>query len=163
MAFFCTRDFEPQPMHGHIYKLNEHGQFIAYEYRQGDLDAKFSQINPSFFQDMATYLAKHELADLIGLEVLDRPQDRNAYEFLLGDQGTIMVNGKDVTGGRPTRNTSWTYKVVNGGPVDKGDYSKHSARSDVDTHQCFMDGKPLPNIPSYEALVSILRHNGIID
>ncbi|KAK7909100.1 hypothetical protein PG985_014978 [Apiospora marii] len=62
-----------EDVHGHIYQLRD-GAFIPYEYRRGRLDAKFYEVNDAFFKELATYLAVHNLAGLLGLEVLDRPR-----------------------------------------------------------------------------------------
>ena len=56
-------------IHGHIFALNPDSQFKAYEYREGSLAAVNSE-KQHLYRPFAAFLQKHQLADLLVLQVL---------------------------------------------------------------------------------------------
>ncbi|KAI0147704.1 hypothetical protein GGR57DRAFT_505306 [Xylariaceae sp. FL1272] len=96
------------PYHGHIYKLVG-DDFIPYEYRKGSLDSGFLAVSKDFFRELAEFLKARGLDDLLGLEVLDRAEDPHCGEFVLGYQGTVLVENKDIANGHARRKTQFLF------------------------------------------------------
>ncbi|KAJ8062838.1 hypothetical protein OCU04_008093 [Sclerotinia nivalis] len=135
-----------RPIHGHIFRLRLDGACCPYEFRDGQADPKANSIQSSFFQAFADYLKDNRLADLLGLELLDRPEDQRSLEFVLGVQGTVMPGKQDFITAFPYRITSWTFQAEVGGIVSCKGGTVHAAKKKDGKHQVFIDSKPLQQL-----------------
>lgn len=99
---------------------------------------KFYEVYDAFFKELATYLTVRNLAGLLGSEVLDRPQDPHCGEYVLGVDGTVMLENKDIANGSSYRKTQFMFDL-NGNqepdPVQPG--TSHS-RTTTKTHRVFV-------------------------
>jgi hypothetical protein len=122
------------------------------------VDAKVPSIKPAFFQELAAFLHRNSLADLVALQLLTGSESRTKMELLVGPQATLMVHEKDLIGFDPPRiTTGWTFRVGNDGIISCKGGDVYAAKKN--THQVFQDSKPLPTV---EALLEALRGEGII-
>lgn len=78
------------------------GRLIAYEYRQGQPSISLGASNPMFFQELAEYVLKNNLAGLITLEVLDmvrQPMDKWVKYELEGSNTVVLSRLETNRGG----------------------------------------------------------------
>ena len=154
-----AKDLATQSVHGHIYRLQSEGTFVPYEFRTGLAGTAATTTDPAFFQEVAHFLRNHGLQDLLGLELLDRPQDQDSMELVLGPQGTVLMERKDLTSRLVSYGvTSWSFKVGEQGIISCNGGTEH-AGTVQGTHRVFVSGKPPPTT---EALQKALRKEGII-
>jgi hypothetical protein len=73
------------------------GNMQAYEYREG-LIANLDSVDAAFFRELAKDLQANNLVDLLGLEVLGEEVPEMICEFVLKDNGTVMLDSRDVKG-----------------------------------------------------------------
>jgi hypothetical protein len=112
-------------------------------------------VDPAFFQELVEYLRANDLTNLLGLQVLAKEVPEMMCEFTLKDNGTVILDARDVKNWTSYRFTGF---ALNGpGMTDiKGDESH--AKTNRDTHQVFIDGK----IGKEDPLMDILRAEDII-
>lgn len=147
-------DLKPADMHGHIFVLTGADEMQAYEYREGPT-TDLGGIDPAFFRELVKYLQVNGLANLLGLEVLGREVPEMMCEFIIKDNGTVMLDARDVKAWTSYRCTGFSI----GGPGMtelKGNQSH--AKTVRETHQVFTDGK----IGKEDPLMDILRAEDII-
>lgn len=147
-------DIKPADIHGHIFRLTESGEMQAYEYREGP-PPNLDGIDHTFFLELIDYLQANELTGLLGLEVLGKNTPVMMCEFILKDNGTVMLDAKELK--------SWTSYRMTGFALNepgmtelKGNQSH--AKTVRETHQVFTDGK----IGKEDPLLDILRAEDII-
>jgi len=104
-------DLKPAEIHGHIFTLTGNGEMQAYEYREGPT-TNLDGVNSAFFQELAEYLQANDLMHLLGLEVLGKEVPEMMCEFILRDNGTVMLDARDVKRWIPYRVTGFAL----GGP-----------------------------------------------
>lgn len=154
-----STNVDTDSIHGHVYMLSEN-HFTPYEYRGGPSVSNWKQVHPSFFSELASYLATNDLAGVLGLQVLDRlaVSPERMLEFVLGGEGTAMLREQDVNHGGIYRVTGWSFGRDEDGIISvKG--SESHAKTTKGTHQVFIDGKPLPTV---EAVRDVLQKERII-
>ncbi|KKZ62098.1 hypothetical protein EMCG_03415 [[Emmonsia] crescens] len=145
-------------VHGHVFRLQSDGMFVPYELHEGKVDAKAASTEPKFFQEFANFLRHNNLADLIALQLLDSSRNSTSMELLVGPQGTLMVDEKDLIGFDPPRiTTGWSFKVGDDGVISCKGNDVYAAKKN--THGVFQDSKPLHTV---EALMEALRGEGVI-
>ncbi len=155
-----SMDVDRDKIHGHIYVLSIENQFIAYEYRKGASPVNKREMHPAFFDELTKYLARNDLAGLLGLQVLNSPTvlGERMLEFVLGREGTVMLGEQDVNHGGIYRITGWSFEQSEDGIISVKGGESH-ARTVRGTHQVFTDGKPLPTV---EAVQKVLHEEGVI-
>lgn len=141
-------DINPTEIHGHIFRLTGSGEMQAYEYREG-LTTNLDGADPAFFQELAEYLQANNLANLLGLQVLGKEVPEMMCEFVLQDNGTVMLDARDVKNWTPFRVTGFTLSGP-GMTVLKGGESH--AKTTKGTHQVFIGGKIGKEDPLMDAL-----------
>lgn len=148
-------DINPAEIHGHIFKLTASGEMQAYEYRQGPT-ASLDGVDPVFFQELVRYLRAHHLADLLGLQVLTDDVLAMMSEFILADNGAVMVDERDVKNrGTPFRITGFFLEEPGVTEFKDGETHAPTARG---THQVFTNNK----IETENQLMAILRREDIV-
>ena len=80
-----------------------------YEYREGPI-TNLDGVDAAFFQELAKYLRANDLVDLLGLEVLAEEVPKMMCEFVLKDNGTVMLDSRDVKCWTPFRTTGFVYE-----------------------------------------------------
>lgn len=86
---------ELEQIHGHIFRLITSGKMQAYEYRDGPV-INFSGVDPTFFQKLIKYLQTKDLTNLLALQVLNEGLPDKMCGFVLKDNGTVMIDERDV-------------------------------------------------------------------
>lgn len=146
-------DLNLQEIHGHIFCLTPEGKFQAYEYREG-----FSaplDVDPAFFQELAEYLLVNQITSLLGLQVLNKTISPLMCEFVMQNDGTVMLEADDVKRWVPYRTTGYMsdeagIKELKGNEVHAG--------TTKDPHKVFYDGK----LKDEEHLLKVLKYEEII-
>lgn len=146
-----------KPIHGHIYVLNA-GNFVPYEYRTGNLVSSYTDVGHAFFKELADFLSSHGLSDLLGLEVLDRAEDPWCGEYILGDQGTVMVEKKDMNYYKSFRKTQFVFNLNENQEPDPVHCGTTHAETTYQTHRVFVS-TPINNM---DDVISVLREQDII-
>lgn len=145
-------------VHGHVFRLQSDGIFVAYELQEGTVHAAAADTGPEFFLEFASFLRKNSLTNLVALQLLDGSQHKTRMELLVGEQQTLMVDEKDLVGFDPPRiTTGWSFHVGDDGIISCKGNDVYASKKD--THQVFQDSKPLPNV---KALVQALREAKVI-
>ncbi|KAF3398198.1 hypothetical protein F1880_005616 [Penicillium rolfsii] len=148
-------DINPAEIHGHIFKLTAGGEMQAYEYRQGPT-ASLDDVDPVFFQELVRYLQTHHLVDLLGLQVLTNDAPAMMSEFVLVNNGTVMLDERDVKErGTPFRITGFFLEKPGMTEFKDGETHAPTVRG---THQVFTNDK----IETENQLMAILRSEDII-
>lgn len=147
-------DVNPTEVHGHIFKLAESGDMQAHEYREGPVP-DLEDIDPTFFLELIHYLQANDLTNLLGLEVLGKDVPDMMCEFILKDNGTVMLDAKELKSWTCYRFTGFALKEPSLTEL-KGNQTH--AKTVRQTHQVFTDGK----IGNEDALVELLRAEDII-
>jgi hypothetical protein len=146
-------DIKPEEIHGHIFRLAPDGGMQAYEYRHGPI-INTDDDHSEFFGELARYLNVNHLMDVLGLEILTEKVPEMVCEFILKDEGTVMLDEKHVKGWMPHRVTGF---AVSPGMTELKGGQAH-AKTVKGTHQVFIDGK----IGGEDSLIEVLRSEGII-
>ncbi|KAM0513231.1 hypothetical protein ACHAPE_008079 [Trichoderma viride] len=144
---------KPAEVHGHIFRLMASGNMQAYEYREGPI-ASLDNVNPVFFEELVKYLQANDLTDLLGLEVLTEEVPEMMCEFVLENNGTVMLDSRDLKSWTPFRTTGFVYKP---GMVDLQGSQSH-AKTVRHTHQVLIGGK----IGKEDPLMDVLRDEDIV-
>lgn len=154
------KDIGLKNVHGHIYIISKEHDLLAYEYREGIAPKNADGINSAFFHEFVEYLISNELAGVLGLEVLeDEMSSQNqSLEFVLADQGTVMLKQDYVTNAYISRITGWSFTRSADGTVSVKGHETHASKPGG-PHQIFTDGKLLNNI---DAVMSLLLQHNII-
>lgn len=147
-------------VHGHIYTVTEEHGLLAYEYREGIAPKNVEGVNSAFFHEFIDYIESNQLGGIIGLEVLEDGlcSQIQLLEFVLADQGTVMLKQEDVTDARISRITGWSFARGADGIVSTKGNTAHASKAGG-PHQIFTDGKLVGNI---DAVMSLLLRNDII-
>ncbi len=163
MRWTKTTDFDTLDtslIHGHIFILTESG-FRAYEFQDGPLP-DLNHVGQDFLVDFSRYLVDNNIADVIGLQVLeDGPCNSHGMSELVLDQGTIMLDTSLIKNCEPTRVTGWLFSSSNGSPrafMANETYSKMTTGN----HEVFNAGKPLPKLENVEELKAALVKAGVL-
>ncbi|EXL39780.1 hypothetical protein FOCG_17632 [Fusarium oxysporum f. sp. radicis-lycopersici 26381] len=153
-----AKELATKPIHGHVFHLQPNGAFVPYEFQEGEAPSKAAKVPKAFFQELAEFLHLNSLAGLVALQLLDGPRDRTKTELLVGPQGTLMMDTKDVLGFEPAQiTTGWFFQVGEDGVISCKGNDVYAAKKN--THGVFQDSKPLPTL---EALKAALLQEGII-
>ncbi|KAI0526428.1 hypothetical protein F5B22DRAFT_585712 [Xylaria bambusicola] len=140
-------------IHGHIFKLTPKGELQAYEYREGSV-MDLSDVDAAFFHELTEYLKTNNLVDLLGVQVLGKEIPEMMCEFVLQDNGTVMLDSRDVKGWSPYRTTGFFYAP---GMTSLSGGEKHAKKTNGN-HQVFVDGK----IGKEDPLMDVLRAQDIV-
>jgi hypothetical protein len=148
------QDINLKGIHGHIFKLSPDGRFLPYEYRTGPLGDM--NLDHAFYQELAQYLYKNNLEELLGIQVLnDLPKPMAEIVF---ETGTAMLEASQMRFGEQGKITGW-YVVDQDGIVDfKGNESHYPKPGEDPPHLYYYDGK----MDNFETLVLFLEDNKII-
>ncbi|KAJ5091947.1 hypothetical protein NUU61_006817 [Penicillium alfredii] len=93
-------DIKPAEIHGHIFKLTANGEMQAYKYRQGPTTS------PDNLDPLDTF--KPIIWLILGLQVLTDDVPAMMSEFVLADNGTVMLDKRDMKNcGTPFRITGF--------------------------------------------------------
>jgi hypothetical protein len=156
---FWTRpayfDELPESVHGHIFAVSSE-DFVAYEYREGEIPIKAAMVGPSFYDEVYKCLVQNDVTHLLGLQVLS-PSDiaDQGMEFALAGATVIMPKSK--VNGDVYRMTGWTFhRNTDGTTSIKGNETHASVKGGP--HTKFTDGKWLTSI---EDVVSVLRAGNV--
>ncbi|KAJ5626392.1 hypothetical protein N7510_002701 [Penicillium lagena] len=148
-------DIKPAEIHGHIFKLTASGEMQAYEYRQGPTTS-LNDVDPLFFQELVIYLQAHHLVNILGLQVLTNDVPAMMSEFVLADNGTVMLDERDVKNcGTPFRITGFFLEEPGMTEFKDGESHAPTVRG---THQVFTNDK----IETENQLMAILRSEDIV-
>lgn len=147
-------------VHGHIYTISAQNHLLAYEYRGGAPPDNVDKIDPAFFDEFTNYLTSNKLGGILGLQVLENGLDSQSQmlEFVLADQGTIMLKEDDATGACIYRTTGWSFVRSADGTVSMKGNETHASKPGG-PHKRFTDGKLLKDV---DAVLSLLQEDGII-
>jgi len=140
-------DVDKDKIHGLIYVLASGNQFIPYEYRTEASAVDKREMHRAFLNEFTKYLTENELEGLPAPEVLDNSADsqKRILEFVLGREGTVMLEEQDGNHGGVYIITGWTFEQNSDGVIFAKGGQRH-AKTVRGTHQVFMDGKPLPTV-----------------
>jgi hypothetical protein len=130
------------------------GKLQAYEYREGPI-TNLDGVDPAFFRDFIDYLQVNQLTTLLGLQILAKEVPDMMCEFVIEENGTVMLDAKDVKAWIPYRTTGYTASVP-GITELKGQESY--AKIVRETHQVFVGGA----IGKEDTLMDVLRAEDII-
>lgn len=148
-------DINPSDIHGHIFRLTSNGEMQAYEYREGPI-ANLDGVDPTFFKELVQYLQANDLGNLLGLQVLDQDAPEIMCEFVLKDNGTVMLDARDVKGWTPFRTTGFALNSKLG-RTELSNSEQH-AKTTKGTHKVFVGGK----IGKEDPLMDALRAEDIV-
>ncbi|KAL4934918.1 hypothetical protein BDV06DRAFT_144387 [Aspergillus oleicola] len=148
---------DPSSVHGHIFAFTKDG-LCAYELQDGPLP-DLSSVGRGFLDEFINYIARNNLTNLIGLQVLGCSGD--SMSELILDQGTVMLDSSCVKNTRPSRITGWRFESVNGNPRVCTANETH-AEMTSGNHKVFNAGKPLPRLENVEALKAALTMAGVL-
>lgn len=146
-------DLNINEIHGHIFRLTPEGKFQAYEYREGF--CAIPDVDFAFFQEFADYLLVNQLTDLLGLQVLSRNVSPLMCEFVMQNDGTVMLDARDVKGWVPYRTTG--YMANEAGVTELKGNEQHAATT-KGPHKVFYDGK----LEDEKHLLDVLKREDII-
>ncbi|KAF2970068.1 hypothetical protein GQX73_g3520 [Xylaria multiplex] len=146
-------DIDPAGIHGHIFKLTSKGELQAYEYREGPT-MNLAGVDAAFFHELIQYLKTNNLVDLLGLQVLAKEVPEMMCEFVVEENGTVMLDARDVKGWTPFRTTGFFCAP---GMTGLNNSESH-AKTTRDTHKVFVGGK----IGKEDPLMDALRAEGIV-
>lgn len=119
---------------------------------------KVSIVPIAFFQELAEFLHINNLTGLVALQLLDSLRDRTKTELLVGPQGILMMDTKDILGFEPVQIiTGWSFKVGEDGIISCKGNDVYAPKKN--THGVFQDWKPLTTL---EELKAALFQEGII-
>jgi hypothetical protein len=141
---------------GHIFTLAHHG-FHPYEYRQGPL-SDLSGINHSFLFEVAEFLKRNGLEDLLGLQLLE-PVSVPLTELILPDS-TVMLKCNDLLHVSSHRDTGWKF-----GDASNGSHTCQANEQHGQTrhgHEVYNQGSHQPRFDSYSDITDGLRSLGIL-
>lgn len=149
-----------EAIHGHIYTISAENQPLAYEYREGTAPENVNKIDLAFFHEFTDYLISNKLGGILGLEVLGDAWGSNPQmlEFVLGDQGTIMLKEEDTAHSHVYRVTGWSFARGEDGTASMKGNQTHASKPGG-LHVLFTDGKLLKDV---DAVMSLLLQDGII-
>ncbi|KAK5629544.1 hypothetical protein RRF57_005259 [Xylaria bambusicola] len=140
-------DINLAEIHGHIFKLTPKGELQAYEYREGPV-MDLADVDAAFFHEMTQYLKTNNLVDLLGVQVLGQEMPEMMCEFVLQDNGTVMLDSRDVKDWSPYRTTGFFYEpgmtTLSGGEAH--------AKKTNGNHQVFTGGENWQGDPLMDAL-----------
>jgi hypothetical protein len=139
--------------HGHIFVLTENGAFQAYEYREGPV-TDLKDVDSAFFHELVRYLQANHLTTLLGLQVLAKEVPDTMCEFVIENNGTVMLDERAVKGWIPYRTTGYTGGSVPG-VLQAGE---HHAKTIMNTHKVYVDSE----IGMEHVLMDVLRAEDII-
>ncbi|KAI1816375.1 hypothetical protein GGS20DRAFT_583612 [Poronia punctata] len=129
-------------IHGHAFHLQPNGAFVPYEFQEGEAPSNAAKVPKAFSRELAEFLHLNNLAGLVALQLLDDPRDRTRTELLIGPQGTLRMDKKDVLGFEPAEiTTGWFFQK--------------------NTHGVFQDSKPLPTLQALKAALLSGRNHCI--
>lgn len=149
-----TTDINLEDIHGHIFKLTSSGNMQAYEYHEGPIMG-MNDVDPGFFHELIEYLKVNSLTNILGLQVLGKEVPDMMCEFVLKDNGTVMLDSRDVKSWSPFRVTGFVVKHPGTTALQGGE---SHAKTKKGTHQVFVGGK----IGNEDPLIDVLRAEGII-
>lgn len=126
----------------------------AYEYREGPT-ANLDSVKPAFFQESIDYLQANGLTNLFGLEVLDKEVPEMMCEFIVKNEGTVMLDAREVKSWTPYSLTG--FALIGPGMTEMKGNQSH-AMTVRQTHQVFTEGK----IGKEDSLMGVLRADDVI-
>lgn len=145
---------DPSNIHGHIFQVTPDG-LQAYEYQVGPMP-DMSQVDDAFFSEFSSYLLKHRLESIVGLEVLiPQYKDQRVAELILSGHQTLMVDLALLSKGDSSTITAW---ISNRESNELTVGEVHVTERDG-THKTFNAGAPWPDL---ESIVNELQQAGII-
>lgn len=147
-------DLNPAEIHDHIFRRTRSGEMQAYEYREGPI-ANLSGVDSAFFRELVKYLQDNGLTDLLGLEILAEEVPDMMCEFVLKDNGTVILDARDVKKWESYRLTGFALNAP--GMIELKGNESHS-NTVKGTHQVFIDGK----IGKEDPFVDVLKAEDII-
>ncbi|WQF89283.1 hypothetical protein CDEST_14297 [Colletotrichum destructivum] len=122
-----------------------------HRFQEGEAPSNAAKVPKAFFQELAEFLHLKNLADLVALPLLDGPRDWTKTELLVGPQGTLMMDTKDVLGFESAQiTTSWFFQVGDDGVISCKSNDVYAAKKN--THAVFQDSKPLPTVEALKAV-----------
>ncbi|KAK6213598.1 hypothetical protein QIS74_09600 [Colletotrichum tabaci] len=147
-------DLKSAEIHGHIFRLTETGDMQAYEYCDGP-PTNLDGVDPAFFLELVEYLRVNNLTKTLGLEVLAKEVLEMVCEFILKDNGKVMLDARDVK--------KWTSYRFTGFAVSEPSMTElksnqRHAKTVRNTRQVFTDGK----IGKEDILMDVLRAKDIV-
>ena len=142
-------------VHGHVYTISGENGLLVYEYRDGPTPDNIPQIDRKFFYEFTEFLKSNNLEGVLGLEVLEdgwssQPQ---MLEFVLADQGTVMLRKEDITNAQIYRVTDWSLVQSEDGVVSMKGNETHASSNPGGPHQIFTDGKLLKDFDDVMSLL----------
>lgn len=146
-------------IHGHIFALSSECRFTAYEYREGPPPAMNSNDN-IFIAQFAAFLQKHDLADLLGLQVLAEYRAK-MQEFDLsgsGPEGVVMLNAEDTNIEKIYRVTGWSTEADKTTGMEELKGNDVHAPMQNGNHRLFQDSK----LTDEKSLLNVLKREAII-
>lgn len=146
-------DLNVSRIHGHIFHLTPEGKFQAYEYREGFCAPQ--DVDPAFFNEIAEYLLVNQITDLLGPQVLNNNVSPLMCEFVMQNDGTAMLDARDVKGWVPYRTTG--YMANEAGVTELKGNEQHAATT-KGPHKVFYDGK----LKDEQHLLDVLKCEDII-
>ncbi|EPE04311.1 mus38-like protein [Ophiostoma piceae UAMH 11346] len=126
------------------------GTFVPYELEEGEVNLRATAVAPGFFQEFASFLYLNKLSDLVALQVLDDAKEERRVELLVGSEGTLMVDEKDMVQLQPaTLTTGWSFQVRNDGIISCKGKDVYSP-TQKHTHRVFQDTKLLKTVGDWQ-------------
>lgn len=146
-------DIDLNNIHGHIYRLSPEGNFEPYEYREGA--PNLQDVDPAFFQEFAIYLKLQGIENLLGLQHLGDNGSSQMCEFVMLENGTVMLDTEHIRDWVSYRTTG--YIADNNGNTDLKGNEQHAATT-KGPHKVFIDGK----LRNEEELINNLKLKNIL-
>lgn len=127
----------------------------AYEYCSGPT-ASLDNVDPIFFQELVRYLQAHHLVGLLGLQALTNDMPPTISEFVLANNGTVMLDERDVQAHMtPFHITGFFLEEPCMTEFKNGESHTPTVRG---THQVFTNNK----IEMETQLIAVLRSEDIV-
>lgn len=146
-------------LHGHIYVVSLDRGLFPYEYREGSSPKQVSQVDSTFYQELAEYLIQQQLHNVLGLEVLENFQGagKRMLEIVIQDHSTIMMEEEYASSLETLKITGWMISQDTDGILSLRGNEGHS-RPRGGQHVIFTDGKLLQ---TNEDMMAFLEARGI--
>jgi len=138
----CISTVDFNNIHGHIFVLKGRS-FHPYEYQAGPIP-ELARENSNFLIEFADYLEAHELAEFVGLEVLDLTPYPSEMMELVFLQETIMLDSSNLKGCVSACATGWRFNAGNGQRTCTP-YVQHAAKPNGE-HDTYNAGSPHPKL-----------------
>jgi hypothetical protein len=91
-----VEELATKSIHGHVFRLQSDRTFVPYEFQEGGAASEAAGTEPAFFHELADFLHRNNLANLVALQLSDDTRDNTNMELLIGSQSTLGLAHPEV-------------------------------------------------------------------